>query len=563
MASPSLPKLVLQRPDGNGPGTAGILIFGMVLVALSAGREVFIPMALALLLSVALMPLANRMQRIGVPRIPAVLLLLLLSLGIICAVLLLFVSQALTLAGDLPAWEQTLRAKLQALSDGSGVLERAFGTLQRLSEELGRRDATPAPAVVAAAPPTSPLATMFQVAGVVLAPIASLAVAMLLLTFLLVQREDVRDRVLRLAGTGDIHRTTRAMADATERVGRYLLVQLLINGGFGLAMGLGLVAIGVPNAPLWGLLFFVMRFVPFLGVWLALLLPLLVTFATTDGWAVPLLVLALFASVDVMATYILEPWLYGSTTGITPLALLVSSAVWTVLWGPVGLILAPPITACLVILGRHVPALNFLEVLLGDRAPLPEPLRFYQRCLARDETGVEAVAIAHAAATDLGATLRELALPAIETARQDRRAGHLTAADAAEIAGIVGRLARRLGDADQNPSALQGASVALLPVAGPLDQALAEVAGALLRHEGHPEAAMADMALVCAAEASSPTRLRRALAEARRRAAHTAALTIGEDAAGCAGGAGATPVLRGAEALLAWAGASRPQKTAA
>ncbi len=563
MASQPLNRLPIQAREGSGPTTAGVLIFTLVMVGLSVGRDVFIPMALALLLSVALMPLASRMQRIGVPRIPAVLLLMLLAVGVISAVTLLFVSQAMTLAGDLPTWEQTLRAKLRALSDGSGVLDRAFGTLQRLSDDLGSsREAPAAPTMIATTAQTSRLQMIFDVAGVVLAPVASLALAMLLMAFLLAQREDVRDRVLRLAGTHDIHRTTRAMADATERVGRYLLVQLLINGGFGLAMGLGLMAIGVPNAPLWGLLFFVMRFIPFLGVWLALILPLMVAFATTDGWTAPLLVLGLFAVVDVAATYVLEPWLYGSTTGITPLALLVSSAVWTVLWGPVGLILAPPITACLVILGRHVPALGFLEILFGDRAALPTPIRFYQRCLAGDEAGAEEVATAHAATNGLGATLRDLAVPAIEAARLDRRAGLLTASDASGIAAGIGRLSATLGTADHDPAAPIGTTVVLLPVAGALDQALAEVMRTLLRHEGYVESEAADLALVCATESSSAPRMRRALAEARRRASGIAAVAIGDDAADSATAAGAAPVLRGTEAVLTWVAAPRPQKPA-
>jgi predicted PurR-regulated permease PerM len=563
LASQPLNRLPIQAREGSGPTTAGVLIFTLVMVGLSVGRDVFIPMALALLLSVALMPLASRMQRIGVPRIPAVLLLMLLAVGVISAVTLLFVSQAMTLAGDLPTWEQTLRAKLRALSDGSGVLDRAFGTLQRLSDDLGSsREAPAAPTMIATTAQTSRLQMIFDVAGVVLAPVASLALAMLLMAFLLAQREDVRDRVLRLAGTHDIHRTTRAMADATERVGRYLLVQLLINGGFGLAMGLGLMAIGVPNAPLWGLLFFVMRFIPFLGVWLALILPLMVAFATTDGWTAPLLVLGLFAVVDVAATYVLEPWLYGSTTGITPLALLVSSAVWTVLWGPVGLILAPPITACLVILGRHVPALGFLEILFGDRAALPTPIRFYQRCLAGDEAGAEEVATAHAATNGLGATLRDLAVPAIEAARLDRRAGLLTASDASGIAAGIGRLSATLGTADHDPAAPIGTTVVLLPVAGALDQALAEVMRTLLRHEGYVESEAADLALVCATESSSAPRMRRALAEARRRASGIAAVAIGDDAADSATAAGAAPVLRGTEAVLTWVAAPRPQKPA-
>ena len=267
------------------------------------------------------------------------------------------------------------------------------------------------------------LEALFDMAGVVAAPAASLAIALLLMAYLLMQREDVRDRFLRLAGMKDIHRTTRAMADATERVGRYLLMQMLMNGVFGLGMGIGLSLIGVPNAPLWGVMAFVLRFIPFLGAWIALSLPLVVAFATGTGWTGPLLVIALFAVVDGIVTHVLEPLLYGRSTGISPLALLISSALWTVLWGPIGLLLAPPITACLAILGRHVPALAFLDVLLGNSEALPAPLRFYQRYLADDPDGAQEVAEQHADANGVGATLRDLVLPAIAALSADQADG--------------------------------------------------------------------------------------------------------------------------------------------
>ncbi len=507
------------RPAQTGPDPLWLIAALLVLAALHLGRAVFIPMALALLLSVVLIPPARLLQRIGLPRPLVVALLLLLSLAAIGATMLLVTSQALSLAAELPNWENNLRDKLHALSDGGGVLHRAAATMRRLSEELGRGDAS-APAAVAIVPAGGSVGTLdalIEMAALVAAPAASLAVALLLMAYLLMQMEDVRDRFLRLAGMQDLHRTTRAMADATERVGRYLLMQMLLNLIFGLGMGIGLAAIGVPNAPLWGVLAFVLRFIPFLGAWIAFTLPMIVAVATGQGWTEPLLVAALFIVVDGTVSHVLEPQLYGRTTGISPLALLISSAVWTVLWGPIGLLLAPPITACLAILGRHVPAFAFLEILLGDGEALPAPLRFYQRHLADDAEGAQQIAEEHAEAEGIAATLRDLVMPAIAALAADRAAGSLSAPAASRIGSELATLSRALV-ADE-PAPPGSAALRVVPAAGPADRALAAAVLAMARLRGWREAEEGEassVAILCLNRPVSPQRLRRARAEAQR-----------------------------------------------
>lgn len=553
-------------PTTAGPDPLWLIAALMILAALHLGRDVFIPMALALLLSVVLIPPARMLQRIGLPRPLTVALLLLLSLSAIGATMLLMISQVLNLAADLPNWETNLRAKLRAVSEGSGVLDRAAGTLRRLAEELGGGHVTfaPAPPVASSVGSGGTLETLLDMASLIAAPAASLAVALLLMAYLLMQREDVRDRFLRLAGLQDLNRTTRAMADATERVGRYLLMQMLLNGLFGVGMGVGLMLIGVPNAPLWGVLAFVLRFIPFLGAWLAVSLPLLVAVATGAGWTEPVLVLMLFALVDGVVTHVLEPMIYGRTTGISPLALLVSSALWTVLWGPIGLLLAPPITACLAILGRHVPAFGFLEILLGDGEALPTPLRFYQRYLAEDAEGAQQIAEDHAEAEGIATTLRDLVGPAITALAADRAARTLSAPAARRIAADIAALAATLvAEVDVAPGA---AALRAVPIAGPADRALAATASAAARLRGWrtaEEGEVAAMAMLCMAQPVSAARLRRARAEASRDARELMGLALDDAAAmQLAPAIAPRPVARSVEAAASRLGEAPVQRAA-
>ncbi|MBY0337010.1 MAG: AI-2E family transporter, partial [Acetobacteraceae bacterium] len=501
------------------PGATTLLVLALAVWVLSAGREVLVPLALALLLTIAVMPVVEALQRLRLPRAAAVLVVLVLVIGLIAGVLWTVANQALILAGELPRYEMVLRGKIEALAQGSGPIDALTKMARRLGTAMSAGESEAAPAVAVLAPREGPFETLLGLVHLVLAPLVLVAVTLLMMAFLLMQREDMRDRVLRIAGTQDLHRTTHAMADATARVGRYLLMQLVVNATFGLSMGAGLWLIGLPNAPLWGMLGFVLRFIPYLGAPLSLVFPLLLAFATTEGWATVLLVVALFAVVDIVITYVMEPMLYGHTTGITPFALLLSSIFWTLIWGPVGLILAPAITACIVILGRHVPALEFLALLLGDEEPLPAPARFYQRFLAGDVEGAEALLARHAGEEGLLPALSGLVLPSLARLDEDQRAGVVGGGFALRMARQVARLVVEEAETGPPPPV---ADVAVLPIGGAVDRAAAEAVRAALNDEGlaaviGPDVARAAKLSVLVSVAPPVAgRLRRALATAAR-----------------------------------------------
>ena len=512
MAPPRRPAAASEM---SWPGRL-LLIVGLV-AALYFGRELFAPLALAMLLTVASLPLVTWLERYRVPRIVAVLLVLVLLLSLVALLVYVLATQALALANDLPRYESVLREKVATLSQGSGPIERVVALMHRLGGAMARTEASPATTVVLAAAPEAPLASLMAVGTLVLAPAATLAVTVLLMVFILAQREDVRDRALRLAGLHEMHRTTVAMSDAASRVGRFLLMQAVVNGLFGTAMGLGLWLIGLPNAPLWGVLACGLRFVPYLGAPLAALFPLLLAFATTEGWNTVLLIIALFLVVDVVVSYVLEPWLYSASIGITPLALLLSSAFWVLLWGPVGLIVAPAFTACMVILGRLVPAFGFLEVMLGDTPPLPAPARFYQRLLAGDPVAAGRLLAAESERWDNRRALEALVLPAIAQISAGRGEAGFGPALAVQAARTLLRALEAVADAPD-----ESGDIAVVPVGGALDRAAAATVVAALQDAGL-SAALAPsgghafaLAVLVAADPPSPQRVARALRDANQ-----------------------------------------------
>ena len=498
---------------------ARLMLIAGVIFALYVGRDVFAPLALALLLTIAAMPVADWLERRGVHRVPAVLAVLLGVIAGIGGLVYVVLTQALALAGELPAYESVLRGKLQSISQGSGPLEGLTSLMHRLGSVLAPPDsaATPPMTVAVVGNEQSPLRSMLDLGLVILAPVATLGITLLLMAFILLKREDLRDRVLRLGGLHEMHRTTGAMAEATTRVGRFLMMQLVVNALFGLAMGLGFWALGVPNAPLWGVLGMMLRFIPFLGAPLSVLFPLLVAFATTEGWWTVIMVIVVFAIVDILITYVAEPWLLGASTGVTPLALLLASAFWAVLWGPVGLILAPAMTACLVIIGRHVPAFGFFDVLLGDSAPLPLPARFYQRILAEDSTGAGRLLGAEAGRLGVQMALEQVAMPAIAQIGSDRPHETFGPALAIRASRALVRVLEPFADEPDGE-----ADVLVLPIAGALDLAAATLVVAALLEAGHAATLAAakapDATLLVLVGASSPPsqRLARSLREARR-----------------------------------------------
>lgn len=435
------------RPVGPPPSTeATVLLLIATVAALYLGRDVFIPLALAVLLSFALGPPVTRLHRLGMGRVPAVLLVMAALVALLVGFGTLVASQLAHLADGLPTYEANLRAKAQALAGaapGGNVIGRAADLLRSLGQDIdqvtqpdgavpgagGLTQAAggttrPIPVEIRERAP-APLQTLTSLLGPLLAPVATAGVVVVFIVFVLLQREDLRDRLIRLFGTGDVHRSTEAITDAAKRIGRYLLMQLVINVTYGVPVGIGLWLIGVPNALLWGILAAVLRFIPYLGPVLAATLPIALSLAVDPGWTTPLLTVALFVTLELFSNNVMEPWLYGSSTGLSPLAIIVAAVFWTTLWGPVGLLLSTPLTVCLVVLGRHVPQLNFLEVLLGDTAVLTPEVKFYQRLLADDPAEAEDIAEERLEEGSLAEAYEAVVLPALALAEQDRARGAL------------------------------------------------------------------------------------------------------------------------------------------
>jgi hypothetical protein len=324
--------------------------------------------------------------------------------------------------------------------------------------------------------------------GPLLQPIATAGIVLVFIVFVLLQREDLRDRMIRLFGQHDVHRTTEAVSDAAKRIGRYLLMQLVINVAYGVPVGVGLFLIGVPNALLWGVLATVLRFIPYLGPVLAAAFPIALSFAVDPGWTTPLLVVALFVTLELFSNNVMEPWLYGSSTGLSPLAVIVAAVFWTTLWGPIGLLLSTPLTVCLVVLGRHVPQLQFFEVLLGDEPVLDPEVKFYQRVLAGDPHEAEELAADLLEEQSLARVFDGIVLPALVFADQDRLRGAFDHARARELAetfiGIIDSLAETAEGEEKEP----GPTVRTLCLGarGGFDVAAATMLAHLLRRQGSP-----------------------------------------------------------------------------
>ena len=398
------------------PGSAvEIAILGfMIVLALYFGQAVFVPLALAVILSFILALPVRALRRTGIANGLAVFLVVALAFGAIFGVGALITQQVASLTQELPRYQQVLKDKVKSLklvaAGSGGAIERASATLKDLQKELDKPQdgpdagsgptpplpratfrggpldgpaASPIPVEVHT-PQATPLDQLQSVIGVILAPLATFGLVVLFVVFLLLQRVDVRDRAIRLLGAHDLERSTAAMDDAGHRLSQYFLTFTAINAAYGVLIGGALWAIGVPSPILWGVLAMLMRFVPFVGSFIAAALPLLLAASVDQGWTMFGETLALYVVGELVMGNVIDPVVQGNRTGLSPLAIILSAAFWTLLWGPIGLILAIPLTVVLVVLGSHVDRLEFLHVLLGDAPPLEPPERFYQRMLAGD-----------------------------------------------------------------------------------------------------------------------------------------------------------------------------------
>ena len=377
----------------------------LIVITLYFAQPVLVPLALAVILSFVLSPAVRVLRRFGLSNSPSVIIVVAVAFAAIFAVGALITQQLGSLVSELPRYQITLREKVKAVKDvaegSGGAIKQAGETLKDLQHELDASDGSSAgpgnrlsingaaPAqkpmpVELRNPVATPLDQLQSIIGVALTPIATTGLVLLFVLFLLLQREDVRDRAIRLLGSHDLEKSTAAMDDAGDRLGRYFLTLTAINTGYGIFIAAGLWMIGVPSPILWGVLAALMRFVPFLGSFISAICPLILAAAVDPGWSMFLWTLALYLVSEPLMGNVIEPVVQGQRTGLSPLAIVLSAAFWTLLWGPIGLLLSIPLTVVLVVLGHHVERLEFLNVLLGDTPPLSPAERFYQRMLAGD-----------------------------------------------------------------------------------------------------------------------------------------------------------------------------------
>jgi predicted PurR-regulated permease PerM len=397
------------------------LIIGTAVLYLAA--DVLIPLALAILLAFLLAPAVRRLERWKLSRIPATLIVSVFGFGIILGVGAIAATQAVSLAAKLPEYRQNIVHKIHALRHPDG--RSTFGKAAAAIKDIEKQAAPERPPMPVKETPASAFEALAQFLAPVAKPAAmTLAVIVFTVLFLL-NREAMRERLIGLLGTSRISATTRAMGEASTRVSRYLGTQLVVNAMFGIPFGIALWLIGIPNALLFGLLGMVLRFVPYVGVWIAAAMPIALSFAISDGWTPALWTAGVFVALELTLAYVIEPWLYGKSAGLSPIAVIAAVLFWTWLWGPIGLLLATPLTVCVAVIGRHIPEFGYFNMLLGTDPVLTPSERFYQRLLALDHEDAARMIQQHASVHGTARTLDEVIIPALRLAEVDRRKGAL------------------------------------------------------------------------------------------------------------------------------------------
>ncbi|HVU32214.1 MAG TPA: AI-2E family transporter [Opitutaceae bacterium] len=411
----------------------------LVVASLRLAEDVLLPIAFAALLAFLLSPLVVRLTRIGLPKAAAIIVTVVFAFAVIGGVGWIVTSQAISLVRELPNYEQNLHRKILALKEPHRpvFVSRIATMAENLQRDLDapvhpeqaiRRppptERTPVPVELKTAEPT-PWELARELATPALRPLGVAGIVVVFVVAMLFQREDLRDRVIKVVSAGQLNVATQALDDAASRVSRYLGMQLVVNAAYGVPIGTGLFLVGIPNALLWGLLATLLRFIPFLGPWIAAAFPVSLAVAVDPGWTRVLYVLGIFVVMEIVSSNIVEVLVYGATTGISNLALLIAAVFWTWLWGPAGLVLSTPLTVCLLVLGKYVPGLNFLKMLLGSEPVLEPPAQFYHRMLSMESEDMLDLASRYVAEHSLEAFYDEVFLPALVMSEQDRHGGTL------------------------------------------------------------------------------------------------------------------------------------------
>lgn len=406
----------------------------VVVAALYLAKGVLVPMTLAVLLSFLLSPVCDWLERHWLGRVPAVVVTALVGFTVLGGAAWMAVVQVSDLAPRMPEYERNLKAKVQSANDYVGsTLGKLTRTAQGMSDNLSAVELPKTPqgtkewpySVRIVSSPASPLQIFGSMFGTVLEVLGSIGVVIVLVVFFLIRRDDLRDRFILLVGQGEMTLTTQMLEDAGARVSRYLATEFVLNVTFGTAVGFGLYLIGVPNPILWGILATALRFIPYLGPWLAAAMPIGLSMAISGDWMAPSLTIALFVVLEVLTNNVLEPWLYGKSTGVSAVAVLLAAVFWTWLWGVVGLLLATPLTVCLLVVGKHVPQLSFLKTLLGDKPVFEPARRVYQRLLAGDDEEAIELLDEYFEHTPLAEVYDTVLIPALASAETHWRRGEI------------------------------------------------------------------------------------------------------------------------------------------
>ena len=497
------------RPsDSSTIRTATIVI--VVVAVLYLAREILIPLAFAITLTLILTPAVSWLRKLRLSRAPAVLLVMVLSVAAAGATGWIIFGQLVEVLNELPRYEQNIHSKIESMrAPSKGALGRAAESVKKLEKELANQPAPPAappsrsqrgqvrstPAqngspqpVQIVAEPAGDLQYYRDLTKPFLAPLAELGIVLIFTVFLLIEQSDLRNRLLRLVGLNQLNVVTQALDDATQRVSKYLLMQLLVNLCFGILCGVGLYMIGVPYAALWGALAAIVRIVPYIGAMVAGLLPLILALAVFDSWMPPVMVFLLFATLELVTGNFVEPWLYGVHTGISALALLLTTVFWAALWGPAGLILSTPLTVCVVVLGRYVPQLSFLHILLGDEPVLAAEAQVYQRLLAMDDQEARAVVDQYLEDHTLPQLYDSVLVPALTLAEQDRHKGSLDAAREEflflSVKEMIAEFSTEYVQPKEDPPADQIGRILCLPANDEADEISGAMLGQLLEQAG-------------------------------------------------------------------------------
>ncbi len=439
---------------------SGAVVLGMLFWL----QAVLVPIALAILLTFMLSPLVSILQGGRLPRTLAVFIVVGVAFSLIVAIGWMLARQLTSFVDTFPQYEKNFNSKLAVLqpADG-GFIDKVQGIVARISRQLdkqaasreapGTRGSAPLPVKIVENSNPFEMPAVWPALSPILEPLAMTGLAVILVIFMLLRREDLRDRVISIVGRGRLTLTTKALDEAGDRISRYLLMQLIVNGSYGLAVAIGLFFIGVPYALLWGFLAAVLRYIPYLGAWLAAILPLALSLVVSEGWSAPLLVLGLFLMLELISNMLIEPWLYGRGIGVSETATLIMIAFWTWLWGPIGLVLATPLTVCLLVAGKYVPFLSVFDTLLGDQPALEPNVVFYQRLLARDHDEAAEIAETYLEDASLVATYDALLIPALTNARRDAEREVLSDDEQHSVVNAAREVAEQLATLHDNHAA--------------------------------------------------------------------------------------------------------------